>query len=133
MNTPESEPRRTEIVEQAGCPTVRFTIDDHSFILPYAYFVKGECHVRDKERFLVIGYWNSAKITILGHHLEQLAQWLAEYRLAAVHLRTAVQTSVQDQVPYIEQILVEATDESPSRGKTRRKKPKLLTESLGKP
>jgi hypothetical protein len=133
MNEPQSEPRRTEIVEQAGSPTVRFTIDDHSFILPYAYFVKGECHVRDKDRFLVIGHWNSAKVTILGQHLEQLAQWLAEYRLATVHLRTAVQTSVQDQLPYIEQILIEATDESSSRGKSRRKKPKLLTESIGRP
>jgi hypothetical protein len=33
----------------------------------------------------------------------------------------------------IEQILIEATDESSSRGKSRRKKPKLLTESIGRP
>ena len=128
MNTPESEPRRTEIVEQAGCPTVRFTIDDHSFILPYAYFVKGEYHVRDTDRFLVIAYWNNSKITILGQHLEQLALWLAEYRLALVHLRTNVQPSAQSQQPHIEQILVEATDDSTGRGKMRNKKPKRLTE-----
>lgn len=133
MNIPESEPQRTEITEQAGSPTVRFAIDDHSFILPYAYFVRGEVHVRGEDRFLIIGHWSSMKVTILGNHLEQTAQWLAEYRLASVILRTDVQASALAQQPHVEQILVEIGDESGPRGKGRRKKVKLLTESVGRP
>lgn len=127
-----SEIRRHEIIEQAGSPTVRITIDSHTFILPYAFFVRAECHVQE-DRFLVIGYWTTVTVTIQGRHLEKLVQLLAEFRLLAVVLRTEVEKAQDENQPYVERILIALREESPSRGKNPRKNRKSLTESVGCP
>jgi hypothetical protein len=132
MNDNQPEIRRNEIKEQAGSPTVTFVIDGHTIILPYAFFVRAECHVRENQ-FLIIGYWTTMTVTIQGSHLERLIQLLAEYRLLAVILRTEVEKALEDNQPYMERILVTLREESSSRGKELRTRRKSLTEKVGCP
>lgn len=132
MNDNQPEIRRNEIKEQAGSPTVTFVIDGHTLILPYAFFVRVECHVRE-DQFLIIGYWTTMTVTIQGSHLERLIQLLGEYRLLAVVLRTEVEKASEEDQPYVERILVTLREESSSRGKEPRARRKSLTEKVGRP
>ena len=132
MNDNPSELRRHEIIEQAGSPTVRFIIDAHTLILPYAFFVRAECHVREN-RFLIIGHWTTMTVTMEGRHLEKLIQLLAEYRLFSVILRTEIEAASDDDQPYLERILITLREEAPARGKTPKRGRKILAESVGRP
>jgi hypothetical protein len=132
MNDTPLKIERQEILEKQGSPTVRFIIDSHTFILPYAFFVRAECHVQD-DRFLIIAHWTTLLVTIQGFRLDKLVEWLAEYRLFSVTLRTEIEKSPDENQPYLERILITMREESPSRGRTLRKNRKLLTESVGRP
>jgi hypothetical protein len=132
MNGTPLEIERHEIREQQGSPTVRFAIDGHLFILPYAFLVRAECHVQD-DRFLIIAHWTTLIVTIQGFRLDNLVQWLAEYRLLSVTLRTEIEKSPDDKQPYLERILITMREEFPSRGKTLRRNRQILTESVGHP
>jgi hypothetical protein len=132
MNDNQPEIRRNEIREQAGSPTVTFVIDGQTIILPYAFFVRAECHVRE-DQFLIIGYWTTMTVTIQGSHLERLIQLLGEYRLVALVLRTEIEKAPEVDQPYIERVLVTLREEATSRGKAKAKGRKSLTESVGRP
>jgi hypothetical protein len=132
MNDNQPEIRRAEIKEQAGSPTVTFIIDSHTIVLPYAFFVRAECHVREGD-FLVIAYWTTMTITIQGRNLERLILLLAEYRLLAVVLRSDIEKGADVDGPYLERILVTLREDSSPPGKKSRRTPKSLTESVGRP
>jgi hypothetical protein len=132
MNDNQPEIRRNEIKEQAGSPTVMFVIDSHTIILPYAFFVRAECHVREEE-FLIIAYWTTMTVTIQGRHLERLIQLLAEYRLLAVVLRSGIENTMEENMAYVERILITLREDSSPRAKGSRKAGKKLAESVGRP
>jgi hypothetical protein len=132
MNDTPLKIERHEILEQQGSPTVRFAIDGHTFILPYAFFVRAECHRQD-DRFLIIAHWTTLIVTIEGYRLDNLVQWLAEYRLLSVALRTEVEKGPDEKQPYLERILITMREEPSSRGKAPRRNRKMLTESVGRP
>ena len=132
MNDNLSDIERHEIKEQAGTPTIRFVIDGHTLILPYAFFVRAECHVQEG-RCLIIGYWTTMTITIQGRNLEHMVQLLAEYRLLTVVLRTGITEEPGGAKPYLERILVSLREQGSSDGKKQRKGIKSLSESVGRP
>jgi hypothetical protein len=132
MNDNQPEIRRNEIKEQAGSPTVMFVIDSHTIILPYAFFVRSECHVREGE-FLIIAYWTTMTVTIQGRHLERLIQLLAEYRLLAVVLRSGIENTMEENKAYVERILITLREDSTSGSRGSRKRAQFLKDSIGKP
>lgn len=95
--------QRQQITEQAGCPMVRFIVDDAACILPYSYLTRAECHIQN-DHFQIVAAWPGFTVTIEGYHLEQLTDWLAEHRLHSVTLRTEIEGDRGEGQPYLERI-----------------------------
>ena len=95
--------QRQQIIEQAGCPMIRFTVDSSVYLLPYSRLLHAESHVRE-DRYQIRAIWPGFTVTIEGYHLDQLTNLLAEHRLNSVVLRTEIEDDHIEGQPYLERI-----------------------------
>lgn len=95
--------QRQQIVEQAGCPMIRFTVDSSVYLMPYSHLGHVECQVRE-DRYQIRAIWPEFTVTIEGHHLDSLTQLLAEHRLQSVAFRSDVEEERLENRPYLERI-----------------------------
>lgn len=99
----EMKIRRQQIIEQAGCPMIRFTVDSTMYLLPYSRLLQAECHVRE-DYCQIRAIWTELTVTMKGYHLDSLMQLLAEHRLQSVTLRSGIEEERQENRPYLERI-----------------------------
>ena len=112
--------QRQQIIEQAGCPMIRFTVDSSVYLLPYSRLLHAESHVRE-DRYQITATWPGFSLTIEGYHLDSLMQLLAEHRLQSVTFRPDVVGERPAGHPYLE--CVTLFDAESSRSLIGSKKP----------
>jgi hypothetical protein len=95
--------QRQRITEQAGCPMIRFAVDDEVCLLSYSYLTRAECHIQNNH-YQIIALWPGFKVTIEGYHLDQLANLLGEHRLHSVTLLSDMGEERQEGRPYLERM-----------------------------
>lgn len=105
----EQEIQHQQIVEQAGCPMIRFAVDSAVYLLPYARLLHADCLVRENH-YRITAFWPGFSVTMEGYHLDSLIQWLAEHRLQSVTLRSDIEEERREERLFLERISFAKTE-----------------------
>ncbi|MCE0483993.1 MAG: hypothetical protein LV479_07125 [Methylacidiphilales bacterium] len=95
--------QRQRIIEQAGCPMIRFTVDSSVYLLPYSRLLHVQSRVQENH-YQIRAIWPGLIVTVEGYYLDSLMQLLAEHRLQSATLRSGIEEERQENRPYLERI-----------------------------